>query len=55
MTRVTWSREPSTLVNMAFVSFGIPLALTMLTHSATSSVTDSPTPLGVMENAAMDF
>src|SRR5664279_3152814 len=52
MTAMISSHSPSTLVNMALVSLGRPLARTMRTVSATRSPTDSPVPSGVMENAA---
>jgi hypothetical protein len=52
MTAMISSHSPSTLVNMALVSLGRPLARTMRTVSATRSPTDSPVPIGVMENAA---
>jgi hypothetical protein len=38
---------------MALVSLGKPLSRTRRTASATLALTDSPTPSGVMENAAM--
>src|SRR5262249_27980004 len=52
MTSITSSHSPSTLVNIAFVSFGRPLSRTIRTASATTSPTESPTPSGVTENAA---
>src|SRR5581483_8603524 len=49
---ITASHSPSTFVNMALVSLGSPLARTRRTASATCSPTESPTPRGVIENAA---
>ncbi len=50
---MTSLHSPSTLVNIAFVSLGRPLARTRRTASATAEPTDSPTPTGVIENAAI--
>src|SRR5947208_16876467 len=50
---ITSSHSPSTLVNMAFVAFARPLARTMRTASETASLTESPTPTGVIEKAAI--
>src|SRR6478735_8557458 len=53
ITPITSSHSPSTFVNIAFVSFGSPLARTIRTASATDSLTESPVPSGVMEKAAI--
>src|SRR5690349_11775619 len=52
-TAITSSHSPSTLVNMALVSLGRPLARTTRTASATASPTPSPAPSGVTENATI--
>src|SRR5260370_9449437 len=49
---MTSSHAPSTLVNIAFVSFGRPLERTRRTASATAPDTESPTPSGVIEKAS---
>src|SRR3954447_8243566 len=49
---ITSSHSPSTLVKIALVSLGSPLARTSRTASATTAPTESPTPRGVMEKAA---
>ena len=50
---ITSSHSPSTLVNMALVSWGSPLSRTRRTASATAPLTESPVPIGVMEKAAI--
>lgn len=51
MRAMTSSQSPSTVVNMASVRLGRPLARTSSTASATASLTESPTPSGVREKA----
>ncbi len=50
-TGMTSSHSPSTVVNIAVVSLGRPLARTTRTASATRPPTSSPVPIGVTLNA----